>query len=174
MGMVHRLVVVADGTTVGTVSWHRTAYGPNTGSQAWNIGIGLAPSSRGLGVGSLAQRLLAEHLFDTTPAHRVEASTDVDNTAEHRALGKAGFVQEGVARGAQYRADGRHHDLAVYAVLRGELAPARAADRAGYAPLISRRTQGTSGTKATPTATAARPITAKYPANPMLSCRRTA
>ena len=50
--------------------------------------------------------------------HRVEASTDVTNLAEQRALEKAGFTREGVLRGAQHRADGVHHDLVGYAILR--------------------------------------------------------
>jgi RimJ/RimL family protein N-acetyltransferase len=47
---------------------------------------------------------------------RVEASTDVTNVAEQRALAKAGFICEGTLRGAQMRADGRH-DLQLWAHL---------------------------------------------------------
>ena len=72
---------------------------------------------RGHGFGSLAQRLLVDYLFATTSVNRIEASTDVDNLAEQRALEKAGFVREGVLRGAQYRASA-WHDLAIYAVVR--------------------------------------------------------
>jgi RimJ/RimL family protein N-acetyltransferase len=74
-------------------------------------------------VGSRAQRLLAEHLFATTSVQRVEASTDVANVAEQRALEKAGFTREGVLRRAQARADGLH-DLVGYAVVRSDLADA--------------------------------------------------
>ncbi|MFM9136121.1 MAG: GNAT family N-acetyltransferase [bacterium] len=109
----HRAAVALDGVVVGTMSWHRIAYGPTRGSWAWSMGIGLAPPWRGQGIGSVAQRLLSDHLLDS--AHRVEASTDVDNIAEQRSLEKAGFSREGVLRGAQYRADGIHHDLVVYA-----------------------------------------------------------
>jgi RimJ/RimL family protein N-acetyltransferase len=120
-GVVHVLVVDVDAVPSGVVSWHRTHYGPNAGSLAWNIGVALAVAARGRGVGALAQRLLARHLFTTTDLHRVEASCDVANVAEQRALQRAGFTREGVIRGAQYRADGVHHDLVSYAVLRGEL-----------------------------------------------------
>lgn len=119
-GTVHRLMVEADGEPVGNVSWHRTHYGPNAGSLGWNIGIALAASARGRGIGSVAQRLLADHLFATTAVHRVEASCDVANVAEQRALERAGFGREGVLRGAQYRADGVHHDLVSYARLRSD------------------------------------------------------
>ena len=104
----------------GQVTWHLESYGPNPGSRAWNIGIGLSPSTRGHGVGGVAQRLLAEWLLDTTDHDRVEASTDVENVAEQRALEKAGFVQEGIIRSAQERLDGRH-DLFSYSLLREEV-----------------------------------------------------
>ena len=50
---------------------------------------------------------------------RLEASTDVDNAAEQRALDKAGFTREGVLRSAQFR-DGTFHDLVLYSRLRGD------------------------------------------------------
>jgi RimJ/RimL family protein N-acetyltransferase len=118
---IHRLVIAIgeDDLVVGSVSWHEVWYGPTTGSRAWNIGIGLAPIARGRGVGSMAQRLIAEHLFATTDINRVEASTDVTNEPEQRALERAGFTREGVIRKAQQRADG-HHDLYAYSILRSD------------------------------------------------------
>jgi RimJ/RimL family protein N-acetyltransferase len=109
--------LVADGTPIGTVGWHEVHYGPGPRSRAWNIGIALLPEFRGHGYGAIAQRLLADHLFATTDANRVEAQTDVDNHPEQRALEKAGFVREGTARGAQFRA-GEYHDLLTFARLR--------------------------------------------------------
>jgi RimJ/RimL family protein N-acetyltransferase len=112
--MVERL---SDGEPIGAVSWHRVGYGPNDGSAAWNIGISLVPEARGHGFGTEAQRLLADYLFAATGFDRVEASTDVDNIAEQRALDKAGFIREGLLRGAQERSDIRH-DLVNFARLR--------------------------------------------------------
>jgi RimJ/RimL family protein N-acetyltransferase len=114
-----RLLVEHEGRVVGDLSWHAVHYGPNEGSTAWNIGIGLVPEARGRGIGAAAQRALAEHLFATTDVDRVEAHTDVENVAEQRALEKAGFVREGVLRSAQRRADGRH-DLVSFSRLRGD------------------------------------------------------
>jgi RimJ/RimL family protein N-acetyltransferase len=111
------VILAADGTPIGTVGWHEVHYGPGPGSRAWNIGISLIPEFRGRGFGAFAQRQLADYLFDTTDANRVEAQTDVDNLPEQRALEKAGFLREGVARGAQFRA-GEYHDLITYARLR--------------------------------------------------------
>jgi RimJ/RimL family protein N-acetyltransferase len=106
-----------DGRPIGTVSWHQVGYGPGDESRAWNIGIALIPEGRGHGFGPEAQRLLAAELFATTDVDRVEASTDVENVAEQRALEKAGFSREGVQRGAQFRA-GSRHDLVTYSRLR--------------------------------------------------------
>jgi RimJ/RimL family protein N-acetyltransferase len=119
------LVELTDATgtraVAGAVSWHRVSYGATAGSHAWNIGIGLSESTRGHGVGSVAQRLLAEWLLRTTDVDRIEASTDVTNVAEQRALERAGFTREGTLRSAQERADGRH-DLYSYSFLRSDLA----------------------------------------------------
>ena len=109
--------VVADGRPIGSVSWHGVRYGPNPQSLVWNIGINLIPDARGHGYGGEAQRLLADWLFAITSVNRVEAMTDVDNAQEQRSLDKAGFVREGVLRGAQYRAGG-WHDIVVYSRLR--------------------------------------------------------
>jgi RimJ/RimL family protein N-acetyltransferase len=112
--LVERLV---DSMAVGTVSWRQVRYGPTPESAAWNIGISLIPEMRGLGYGSRAQRLLAEYLFATTSVNRIEAGTDIENLAEQRSLEKAGFIREGVLRGAQHRA-GAWHDLVIYSVVR--------------------------------------------------------
>jgi RimJ/RimL family protein N-acetyltransferase len=112
--MVERM---ADNEVIGIVSWRQVRYGPTPESAAWNIGITLIPEMRGLGFGTVAQRLLADYLFATTSVNRIEAATDVENRAEQRALEKAGFIREGVLRGAQHRA-GAWHDLVIYAVVR--------------------------------------------------------
>lgn len=113
------VVLTVEGERAGTVSYHQQRYGPNTGSMCYNIGIELLPAYRGRGLGVEAQQLLAAYLFDTYPIARVEASTDITNIPEQRALSKAGFTREGVMRSAQWRG-GAWHDLVVYSKLRGE------------------------------------------------------
>lgn len=112
---------IEDGRPIGTVGWHAVWNGPTPGSRCWNIGISLVPEARGYGYGVEAQRMVADHLFATTDANRVEASTDVENLAEQRALEKAGYRREGIARGAQFRT-GAYHDLVIYARLRDDAA----------------------------------------------------
>jgi aminoglycoside 6'-N-acetyltransferase len=114
------LVIVArDGAVIGELSYRQVVYGPNQGSRAYQIGLTIAPEQRGRGYGSEAQRLAAAYLLETYPVMRVEASTDSTNSAEQRALEKAGFTREGLLRRAQWRA-GAWHDLVVYSKLRGE------------------------------------------------------
>ena len=116
------LAVVAEGETVGTVSWRRVPTSPM--SFTWNIGIGLVSTGRGKGYGTAAQRALVDYLFGYTQAHRIEASTETENLAEQRSLEKAGFTREGVLRGVAFRA-GRWRDMVSYAVLRTDF-PERA------------------------------------------------
>lgn len=118
----HGTLIVEERRTrqpVGTVSWFTVRYGPNPASRVWNLGIELIPESQGRGLGSEAQRLLVDWLFRYTEVFRIEASTDVANHAEQRALVKAGFRPDGRIRGAQYRA-GQWRDLLLYGILRDE------------------------------------------------------
>jgi RimJ/RimL family protein N-acetyltransferase len=112
-------VIDDDGLVVGEVSWRATLNGPPPNGACWNIGIWIAPESRGRGHGSEAQRLAAAYLFDHTTYERVEAGTESGNTGEQRALEKAGFTKEGVLRRACFRG-GEWRDMVVYSKLRGE------------------------------------------------------
>jgi RimJ/RimL family protein N-acetyltransferase len=118
------LAIVAEGSFVGTVSWHPVHYGP-VQAPALNFGIGLIPSARGKGYGTEAQKALVAYLFQTTTVFRVEASTDVENIAEQRSLEKAGLMREGVIRGAHFR-EGKYNDMVVYGITRAYFEEARA------------------------------------------------
>ncbi len=113
------LAIEVDGEVVGDVGWHAVHHGPPPHGRALNLGIWLTSAARGRGIGTGAQRLLAEHLFSATRIERLEASTDVLNIAEQRSLEKAGFTREGVLRHAQWRA-GAFHDVVLYSRLRGD------------------------------------------------------
>lgn len=113
------LAVVADGHAVGHVDYRAVPFGPVPRTEAWEIGISLLVPARGRGIGRRAQRLLADHLFAHTPAQRVQASTDITNVAEQRALDGAGFTREGILRSAQWRL-GTWHDLVLYSRLRSD------------------------------------------------------
>jgi ribosomal-protein-alanine N-acetyltransferase len=117
LGATHgRLAVARAGAFAGDVSYKdRTEGAPK--AAIYEIGIALLPEHRGHGVGTTAQRLLVDYLFDTTPAHRLQAYTEVENIAEQRALEKVGFEREGVLRKVLFRA-GAWRDSVLYALLR--------------------------------------------------------
>jgi RimJ/RimL family protein N-acetyltransferase len=105
---------------VGDLSAHAVWYGPTPGSRALNISVSIVSEYRGKGIGATAQRLLANELHEQGIV-RVEAQTDIENTAEQRALEKAGFKYEGTLRKAQGRLDGLH-DIQVWShIFSGEI-----------------------------------------------------
>ncbi|MGI9008459.1 MAG: GNAT family N-acetyltransferase [Streptosporangiaceae bacterium] len=59
------------------------------------------------------------YLFAHSQVNRIKAGTEVTNLGEQRALEKAGFLREGIARGAAFQ-NGRWRDGVIYSVLRGE------------------------------------------------------
>jgi RimJ/RimL family protein N-acetyltransferase len=118
------LVVVLDSDeALGFLSWRESIASVQKGV-SWDIGILLAPENRGHGIGTAAQRALADYLFDTTPAHRLVAYTESENAAEQHALEKCGFTREGVLREVAYLR-GAWRDAFVYAMLREEHARTR-------------------------------------------------
>ncbi len=122
LGEDDALLVVArnDGTFAGIVVW---SWVPTAGPRGCiQIGILLLPEHRGKGVGTKAQRLLADYLFAHTTANRLEATTELDNHAEQRALEKAGFVREGLLRGRGF-VNGGWRDGYIYSRLRSDSPP---------------------------------------------------
>jgi RimJ/RimL family protein N-acetyltransferase len=113
------LAVEFDRDIAGYVSWHYVQWGPGIASRNPELGIWLRATHRGRGIGMAAQQQLAALFFKHTAVNRVQASTDVMNIAEQRALERAGFSREGVIRGGQWRA-GAYHDLFIYSILRDE------------------------------------------------------
>lgn len=109
------LLVTLGDQVLGFMNWRRRSSTP--AAFFWEIGIALLPQARGQGYGTVAHRLLARYLLAHTTVHRIEASTEVDNIAEQRALEKAGFTREGVLRGIGWR-DGAWRDGVIYSLLR--------------------------------------------------------
>lgn len=110
-------VVLADGTLAGIASWKaRHRGGPDRGI-CYEIGLALLPEHRGHGLGTAAQRLLADYLLTHTTVHRLEAFTDAENFAEQKALERIGFQREGVMREVIFQ-NGSWRDAVIYALLR--------------------------------------------------------
>lgn len=117
-GMV---AIIDEDTVVGMVIWKSEGRGVPVGV-TYEIGIALLPEHRGRGLGTAAQRLLIDYLFDHTTANRIEATTNGENVAEQRALEKAGFRREGVMRQRSF-IGGRYHDTVIYGLLRSDARP---------------------------------------------------
>jgi RimJ/RimL family protein N-acetyltransferase len=109
------LMVVRGDRPLGFVNWRR--HQAAVAAFYWEIGIAMLPGACGHGDGTQAHRLLARYLFAHSTAHRIEASTETANLAERRALEKAGFTAEGVARAIGWR-DGQWRDGVTYSLLR--------------------------------------------------------
>jgi aminoglycoside 6'-N-acetyltransferase len=113
------LAVEADGELAGRVDYFEQTWGRPDTSACWEIAIGLFPEARGRGIGTVAQRLLVDYLFEHTRAERIQVTTDPENAAELAAVKTVGFQEEGRIRRAQWRA-GRWHDQVLLSVLREE------------------------------------------------------
>jgi ribosomal-protein-alanine N-acetyltransferase len=116
------LLVVADhmDAPLGWASWRHGVVAAR--EWVWEIGALLFPEHRGKGMGTTAHRLLVDHLFATTTAHRLSASTAVENVAGQRALERCGFAREGLVRQPLARG-GRCQDSFIYGLLRAEPVP---------------------------------------------------
>jgi [ribosomal protein S5]-alanine N-acetyltransferase len=111
-----------EGPCLASVGWRGVNWSTPPYSRAWNIGLTVRPEYRRRGIGTRAQQLLCDYLFETTSVNRVEAVTNAGNTAEQHALAAAGFTYEGTIRQAEFLF-GRWHDLHMFSRLRSEWAP---------------------------------------------------
>lgn len=89
LGTDDSIVIVAlpGGTFTGFVGFTAIrSSAPTAPTVTYRIGVALLPECRGQGLGPAVQCLLADHLFSTTMANRVEAGTELEKPAERRAL----------------------------------------------------------------------------------------
>ncbi len=110
------LAVLVAGEVAGLVSW-RALDRAGPAGVCYEVGAALLPEYRERGIGAEAHRLLVEHLFRYTRAHRLEASVESGNAAEEKTLEKLGFQREGMLREAVFR-DGAWRDAVIYGLLR--------------------------------------------------------
>jgi RimJ/RimL family protein N-acetyltransferase len=104
-----------DGRIVGDVQGRCSDQAMPPG--VWEIGIEIDDETlRGKGIGREAVSLITGHLFEGEDAHRVQATTDVDNTAMRRVLEVLGYTDEGTLRGFMPRSDGPPRDYEMYAI----------------------------------------------------------
>ncbi len=87
-GWVQRGIVLAGGQLIGDL-------GVNAVDGQAEVGITLAPGSRGKGYATEALQLVLDHLFGTVGLHRVFADVDPRNRAVLKLLSGLGFRHEG-------------------------------------------------------------------------------
>jgi RimJ/RimL family protein N-acetyltransferase len=116
-GLLGRKFYVAetlDGRRVGHVEHYVTQPHGQT-----EIGYAVVPEERGKGYCTEAVRLLVGHIFGSLRVERIQASTDVRNTASIRVLEKNGFKLEGTLRHFALNR-GEWTDYHRYSILHGE------------------------------------------------------
>jgi [ribosomal protein S5]-alanine N-acetyltransferase len=108
--------VEVDGRLVGTVQARRPENAMPRG--VFDLGIELFPEERGRGYGGEAVAQITELLFTAHAAHRVQASTWVENVPMRRVFERLGWRLEGVMRDFMPTPDGGLDDYALYALTR--------------------------------------------------------
>ncbi len=112
------LGIHVDGRLAGEVQARQPRMGLPPG--VYEIGIDLYDSAdRGKGIGTTAMTMLLERLFERERAHRVQATTDVDNAGMRALSERCGFVFEGVLRNFMPSTDGPK-DYAMYGITKDD------------------------------------------------------
>jgi len=108
-------VVEVGGRLVGDIQGRSSRMAMPPG--VWELGVELwEEADRGRGHGREACALLTSYLFEEQGAIRVQATTDLDNTAMRRTLETLGFGFEGTLRGFMPQPEGSARDYAMYGV----------------------------------------------------------
>lgn len=112
------LGIHVDGKLAGEVQARQPRMGLPPG--VFEIGIDVFdPAQRGKGIGTQALGLLLTRLFEREGAHRVQATTDLDNAGMRALSERCGLGLEGVMRSFMPSTDGPR-DYAMYAITRDE------------------------------------------------------
>jgi RimJ/RimL family protein N-acetyltransferase len=118
------LGIVADGQLAGEIQARQPEMGLPPG--VFEIGIEIFdPTARGGGVGRRALALFLAHLFTEEQAHRVQLTTDVDNTPMRRVAEHLGFTLEGILRGFMPTRNGPR-DYVMYGITKTDFEGVRA------------------------------------------------
>lgn len=112
------LGVEADGRLVGHVEARQSAGAMPPG--VFELGISIFEADRGRGYGRHAVEALTDLLVREHAAYRVQASTDVRNSAMRAVLERLDYTCEGVMRGFMPTPDGGRADFALYGLTRDD------------------------------------------------------
>ena len=112
------LAIEAGGRLVGEIQARSAPHAMPPG--VFELGVALFDETdRRRGIGTKAIGLMTQRLFADGEAHRVQATTDLDNAAMRGSLERLGFKMEGVLRGFMPANDGPR-DYAMYALTEGD------------------------------------------------------
>jgi RimJ/RimL family protein N-acetyltransferase len=112
------LGIVVDGALAGEIQARQPEMGLPPG--VFEIGIEIYdPAHRGSGIGRRALAQFLSHLFVEEYAHRVQLTTDLDNTAMRRVAQQLGFRSEGTLRGFMPTSVGPR-DYVMYGMTKGD------------------------------------------------------
>ena len=122
------IVLKADplGTVIGSLGAHWASQ-PNL---TMEFGYSIAEPYWGRGLIAEAGRAVLRYVFAEYAVERVQARVFAGNDASERVLQKLGFSREGVLRSLVLRR-GRHWDIVMYSLLRGEWEERRTPGRSG-------------------------------------------
>ncbi len=87
--------------------------------QGLELSYEVHPSSRQKGIATQVACLLVNHLFNSLPVERLQATAVVGNHASHRVLEKAGMQKEGSYRRVTF-VHGEYMDMDVYSIVRND------------------------------------------------------
>jgi RimJ/RimL family protein N-acetyltransferase len=119
-GEGRHFAIVADGDVFsGGLNFHRI----EPMHKRAEVGFWLAPWARGHGLGSAAVRAACEWAFEHWELNRIEMTTLPDNEGALALARKLGFTREGLMRERNFER-GKHVDIVMLGVLRGELSQA--------------------------------------------------
>ncbi|RFS83138.1 N-acetyltransferase [Actinomadura spongiicola] len=114
---VHLAAIGRDGgDLLGTIGLFKVNRDHLTGE----VGYGMRPGARGRGYATEALSLVTDWALRECGLFRVELRAMVTNHASVRVAEKAGYVREGVARGAERDAEGVHQDMIVFSRIAGD------------------------------------------------------
>lgn len=114
--VIFAIRLAEDDRLIGSCQLHGISHVHRAAELQIRIGT---PALRGKGHGTDAVRLLLDFAFRDLNLRRVYLHVFCDNAAAVRVYEKAGFVREGLLRGAAY-VDGKYLDVLVMAILREE------------------------------------------------------
>jgi RimJ/RimL family protein N-acetyltransferase len=111
--------MVLKGDPVPTVIGALGAHWVSQPNGTMELGYAIAEPYWGRGLVAEACRALIRYVFTEYAVERLQARVIVGNDASERVLSKLAFTREGVLRSLVLRR-GRHWDVAMYSLLRGE------------------------------------------------------